>query len=87
MQYGTMPGPRAQMVRLVTVFSYIWLEDVEKIPKVSMAYCNVNPARATAWSVGVTLYFTIFQLQIISISQDFTRDKILLKKISKRNAH
>ena len=26
--YGTVPGPRAQMVRLFLVFTYIWREDV-----------------------------------------------------------
>ena len=42
---GTVPGPRAQTVRLFLVFTYIWHEDVTKIPKVPGALCNVNPAR------------------------------------------
>ena len=42
--YGTVPGPPAQMVRLFLVFTYIWQEDVAKIPKVPGAPCNVNPA-------------------------------------------
>ena len=38
-------GPRAQMVRLFLVFTYIWQEDVAKISKVPGAPRNVNPAR------------------------------------------
>ena len=43
--YGIVPGPRTQTVRLFLVFTYIWHEDVVKIPKVPGALCNVNPAR------------------------------------------
>ena len=33
--YGTVPGPRAQMVRLFFfIFAYIWQEDLTKIPEV-----------------------------------------------------
>ena len=37
-------GPRAQMVKLFLVFTYIWQEDVI-IPKVPGAPRIVNPAR------------------------------------------
>ena len=43
--YGTVPEPRAQIVGLLLVFTYIWLVDVAKIPKVPGALRNVNPAR------------------------------------------
>ena len=42
--YGTVPGPRAQMVRLF-FFTYIWQEDLAKIPKVPGAQRDVYPAR------------------------------------------
>ena len=40
---GTVPGPRAQ-IGLLLVFTYIWQEDVAKIPKVPGALRSVNPA-------------------------------------------
>ena len=43
--YGTVPGPRTQMVRLFFIFTYIWQEDLAKISKLPGAQCNVNPAR------------------------------------------
>ena len=43
--YGTVPGARPQIVGLLLVFTYIWQEDVEKIPQVPDAPRNVNPAR------------------------------------------
>ena len=43
--YDTVPGPQAQMVRLFLIFTYIWQEDLAKIPKVPRARRNVNPAR------------------------------------------
>ena len=43
--YGTVPRPRAQMVRLFFFFTYIWQEDLAKIPKVPGAQRDVNPAR------------------------------------------
>ena len=44
--YGTVPGPRTQMVRLFFfIFTYIWQEELAKIPKVSGAQRDVNPAR------------------------------------------
>ena len=42
---GTVPEPRAQLVGVFLVFTYIWQEDVAKIPKVPLATRNVNPAR------------------------------------------
>ena len=43
--YGTVPGPRAQMVRLFFFFTYIWQEDLAKIPKVPGAQRDINPVR------------------------------------------
>ena len=43
--YGTVTGPRAQMVRLFFIFTYTWQEDLAKIPKVPEAQRDVNPAR------------------------------------------
>ena len=44
--YGTVPGPRAQMVRLFLLhLQYIWQEDLAKIPKMPGAQRDVNPAR------------------------------------------
>ena len=43
--YGTAPDPSAQMVGLFLVFTYIWPEDVAKIPLVSRAPPNVNTAQ------------------------------------------
>ena len=43
--HGTVPGPRAQMVRLFLVFTYIWQEDLAKIPKEPGAQRDINPAR------------------------------------------
>ena len=59
--HSTSKGPRAQMVRLFLVFTYIWQEDVAKIFKVPMSLRNVNLARAITWLVGETVYFTIFK--------------------------
>ena len=44
LSYGTVPGPRAQMVRLFLIFTYIWQEDLAKIPKVPGAQRNLNTA-------------------------------------------
>ena len=44
--YGTVSGPRAQMIRLFLAFTYIWQEDFAKISKVPGALSNVNPARS-----------------------------------------
>ena len=41
---GTEPGPRTQMVRLFFIFTYIWQQDLAKIPKVPGAQRDVNPA-------------------------------------------
>ena len=54
-------GPRAQMVRLFLVITFIRQENVAKIPKAPWAPRIVNPVRAITWLVGVTIYFTIFQ--------------------------
>ena len=43
--YGTVPGPPTQMVRLFFIFTYIWQEDLAKIPNVPGAKRDVNPAR------------------------------------------
>ena len=43
--YGTVPEPRAQIVELFLVFTYIWQEDIAKISKEPEAPRNVNPAR------------------------------------------
>ena len=43
--YGTVPGLCVQMVRLFYIFTYIWQEDIAKIPKVPGAQRDVNPAR------------------------------------------
>ena len=42
--YGTVPVPRAQMVRLFFIFTYIWLEELANIPKVPQVQRDVNPA-------------------------------------------
>ena len=67
------------MVRLFLVFFNIWLEDVAKIPKVSGAPLNVNPALAITWLVGVANYYTIFQKQFTSTSPVFTRQNAFEK--------
>ena len=57
--YGTChQRPRAQMLKLFLVFTYIWQEDVAKIP-------NVPGAREIAWLVGVTIYCSIFSIGTI----------------------
>ena len=43
--FGTVPGPRAQMVRLFFIFTSIWKEDRAKIPKVPGTQRDLNPAR------------------------------------------
>ena len=44
--YGTVPGPRAQMLRLFFFFfTCIWQEDLAKIPKVLGAQRDVNLAQ------------------------------------------
>ena len=43
--YGTVPGPRAQMVRLFFFFIYFWQKDPAKIPKVPGDQRDVNPAQ------------------------------------------
>ena len=42
--YGTVPGPRAQMVRLFLISTYTWQEDVTKKNQSAGATRNVNPA-------------------------------------------
>ena len=44
----------AQVVRLSLVFTYIWQEDIAKIPQVPEAPDNIMVAR-------LTIYYTIFQ--------------------------
>ena len=87
--YGTVPlGPRAQRVSIFWVFTYIWQEDVAKIPKVTEASQSVNPARTITWLVGVTTYCTsIFQQQSTSTSPVFTRQNTVGKKLARGNAH
>ena len=48
--------PRAQMVRLFLIFSYIWQEDVAKLPKVPGALRNINPARAITWLCSPAIF-------------------------------
>ena len=43
--YGTVPGPRAQMVRLFFDLHLYLAEDLAKILKVPGALRDVNPAR------------------------------------------
>ena len=74
------------MVRLFLVFTYIWQKDAAKNPKVSGAPCNVNPARAITWLVGVTIYYNILNNNLPPPWQ-FLRDIITLKKLARRNAH
>ena len=52
-----------------------------KNPKVPGAQLNVNPARAIAWFVGVTIYCAFFNNNSPPPLQ-FLCNKILLKKIS-----
>ena len=61
LSYGSVPGPRAQMLRLLFVFTYILQEDVVKIFKVLGATRNVNSAGAITSLAIVTIYYTIFQ--------------------------
>ena len=60
------------------VFTYIRQEDVAKIP-MPEAPQNVNSARAITWFVGVTIYCTIFQLQLTSISPVVARENAFEK--------
>ena len=39
--YGSVPRPRAQMVRFFLYLTYIWLKDGAKIPKVPGAQRNI----------------------------------------------
>ena len=41
--------------KIFLVFAYTWKKDVAKISKVQRAPCNVNPAWAITWLVGVTV--------------------------------
>ena len=50
---STSKGPRAQMVKIFLVFSYIWQENFANIFKVPRAQHNINLARATTWLVGI----------------------------------
>ena len=45
LSYGTVPGPRAQMVKPFLIFTFTWQEDLAKTPKVPGAQRIVNPAR------------------------------------------
>ena len=84
--YGTVPGtPRSDK----TFFCFLYLaEKYCQNPKVPGAQLNVNPARAMAWFVGVTIYSTFFNNNSPLPRQSLC-NKILLKKISygKGNAH
>ena len=50
--YGTGPGPPSQMVRLFLIFTYIWLEDLAKIPKVLTDPARCKSGLAITWLVG-----------------------------------
>ena len=52
--HSTSKGPRAQMVRLFLVFTYIWQKDDAKISKVPRAPRNINTAQAITWLVDVS---------------------------------
>ena len=73
-------GPRAQ-IRLLFGFHLYLAEKYCKNPKVPGAQLNVNPARAKAWFVGVTMYCTFFNNNSPRPCQ-FLCNKIRLKKIS-----
>ena len=66
-------GPRAQMVTIFLVFTYIREHGFAKIPKVLGVARNVNPARTITWLVGITIYCTIFQEEVTSTSPVFTQ--------------
>ena len=58
--YGTVPGPRAQMVRLFFLHLYLAGRSCEDPQSArGPARCKFGPA--ITWLVGVTIYCTIFQ--------------------------
>ena len=80
-------GPRAPIVRLFLVFTYIWHEDVAKLSKVPGAPRNANSARVITWLVGVTIHIVPFFNNNLPPPRQFLRDKILLKyKLAWRSA-
>ena len=61
-QYGTVQlGPRAQIMKLFLVFTYIWQKDVAKISKMPRTPCNVDAARQLHAIVSVTIYCNILK--------------------------
>ena len=80
-------GPRAQ-IRLFFGLHLYLARKYYKNPNVPGAQLNVNPTRAITWFVGVTIYCTFFTNNS-SPPRQFSRNKILLKKISysKGNAY
>ena len=75
-------GVHAQMVRLCLVFTYIWQEDVVKIPKVPGVHTMQTGLSNNMVGIGLTIYRAIFQLQFTSISLVFMQQNTFDKKIS-----
>ena len=58
--YGTVPGPRAQMVRLFFLHLYLAGRACEN-PQSARGLARRKSGPAITWLVGVTIYCTIFQ--------------------------
>ena len=71
---------------LFLVYIYVWRKDVAKISKVSRAPRNVNLAWAVTLQVGVTIYSTVFNNNLLPPPQ-FLQKKTFEKKSGRRNAH
>ena len=74
-----MPGTPRFDGKTFLVFTYIWQEDVAKIPKLPVTARNANTALAITWLVGATFYCTIFNNNSPPPRQ-FLLNVILLKK-------
>ena len=74
-------GPRAHIRLFFDLHLYLAEKHCEN-PKVPGVQLNVNPARAKAKLVGVTIYYTFFDNNSPPPAGQFLCNEILLKKIS-----
>ena len=79
--YGTVPGPRAQMVRLFFLSSPIFGRKILLNPQSARGPARCKSGPEITWLVGITIYCTIFQQQFSNSSPppQLSRSKNLKK--------
>ena len=78
--------PRAQMVKLFLVFTYIWQEDFVINRKVPGTSCNVNPAWNKMISYRNHLLYHFSMTSHLHLASFYTQNTFE-KKLARGNAH